>query len=423
MTAWCFFALIWTSAYTANLAATLTNKGVAPAVESLADLVRDRAIICSQKGAAYTDHLSVSYKYLTIKTYSSLISQVQALEDGECVAVINEYANINAIANGVVDLDSTSGYNYCDLEKRLVIAGTPEKTGFTDMAVGVSYQYPTLRSVLSYWITEMRTCVTVDSDSECYQGTGNGVNLEVLRQQHVEKANCGDSHLAINGPRVLSISNFLFPIAAVALAGITFICWVAYKHYSKRHNFLLYDSIDTVLTDPIFTACFVEIGNGRRVLMMDLLGLVLESEGDAYRVLLVKAAGKYFLFNDMKSFFVLTRLANKLYPGYIDGEVISSKIKHMQSAGAASFEVEHGVNMLICRALKWHFRHSGSNDRYTFVCRDQLQFDLLKKNNFGEMSDDMLKAIETTRDSKTVAKERTRRSENLYESVVTGRVV
>merc|ERR1711871_842787 len=83
-----------------------------------------------------------------------------------------------------------------------------------------------------------------------------------------------------------------------------------------------------------------------RVLMMDLLNLVLESEGDAYRVLLVKAAGKYFLFNDMKSFFVLTRLANKLYPGHIDGEVISSKIKHMQSAGAASFEVEHGVNVL-----------------------------------------------------------------------------
>ena len=99
----------------------------------------------------------------------------------------------------------------------------------------------------------------------------------------------------------------------------------------------------------------------------------------------------------------------------------------MQSAGAASFEVEHGINMLICRALKWHFKFSGSDEQYTFVCRDQIQFDLMKKNNFGEMSDEMLKAIETTRDSKTVAKERTRTRRSEYFEVeqvaVTGRVV
>lgn len=397
---------------------------MSPAAQSLAELTRDRATVCSQEGAAYTDHLRVSYKALKIKTYSSLLTQVQALEDGECVAVVNPYAAINAIANGVVDLDGTSGYNYCDLKKRLLVSGEPEATGFTDMAVGVSYQYPTLRSVLSYWITELRTCVTVDSDSECYQGTGNGVNLEVLRQQHVEKNNCGDSHLAADGPRELNISNFFFPILAVAVAGFAFICWVTYRHLRKMHNFLFYDSIDTVLTDPIFNVCFIEIGNGRRALMMDLLNLTLENEeGDAYRILLAKAAGKYFLHNDVKSFFVLIRLTNKLYPGHIDDEVISTKLKLMQSAGAASYEVEHGVNLLIFRALKWYYRNAGSNDNYTFVCRDQVQFDLLKKNNFGMVTDDMLKEIKTTRNSLTVASERlSRRSEsgNLYETVMDG---
>ena len=108
--------------------------------------------------------------------------------------------------------------------------------------------------------------------------------------------------------------------------------------------------------------------------MMDLLNSILENEeGDAYRILLAKAAGKYFLHNDVKSFFVLIRLTNKLYPGHIDDEVISTKLKLMQSAGAASYEVEHGVNLLIFRALKWYYRNAGSNDMYTFVCRDQVQ--------------------------------------------------
>merc|ERR1711907_765216 len=145
--------------------------------------------------------------------------------------------------------------------------------------------------------------------------------------------------------------------------------------------------------------CFQDIGSGRRVLMMDTLNLVLQSDGDAYRILLVKAAGKYFLHKDLKSFFVLIRLANILYPGHIDGEVISSKIKHMKSA------------------IKWHYQMTGTNDQYTFVCRDQLQFDLYKKNNFGEMSDIILKEIKTTRNSETVANERAKRGENPYEVI------
>lgn len=386
--AWCFFVLFWASAYTANLAATLTTSAQRSNVESLDHLNRIGASVCASEGAAYTADLIGTYPSLNVQQYSTKDTMIAALQNKECEAMVESYSALNAIANGVTDLDATSNRNFCDVEYKMLLAGEPLATGFTDMAVGVSSQNPELRNVIDYWITALRTCSPSDMNGVCPQsGVGGGVNLEILRAQYVDQANCGDSHLSAGGAVVLGIANFFFPILAVTIAGIIMIMMFSIKYLRRMIPYLQSGDVESILSDDIFMDCFVQIDSTRRALMLNkVFELIKMPEHDHLRAKLVRASARYFLLTDLRSFFSIVRLGHILYPGHKDYEDPEST-RHLKTAGKVASEVEAGLNLLIIRAVTHVYHENGTLQSFTFVCRDEQQFERMRKAGFGDKED------------------------------------
>jgi hypothetical protein len=73
-----------------------------------------------------------------------------------------------------------------------------------------------------------------------------------------------------------------------------------------------------------------------------------------------------------------------MYPGYYNPEEENDCVKHLQTAGLVSTEVKNAVDLLVQRAIS-NACKSGSNvSNYTFVARDQIQYNLMKQSDFGE---------------------------------------
>ena len=384
--AWCFFVLFWASAYTANLAATLTTSHARTSFNNIDDLARIGSNICASANAAYTEDLIATYPSLNVKTYTSIPEMVRALQAKECMAMIESYAALNGIANGVTDLDDTSGRNFCKVQEKMILAGKPLATGFTDMAVGVSSQYSLLRDVINYWIIALRTCSPSDNNGECPRsGIGGGINLELLRQQHVEQANCGNAHLGDSGAIVLGITNFFFPIAAVGTAGVIMIVYYASIYVMNMYPYLLSDNIESILSADAFGDCFRKLDEGRRALMLhQMFSIIQMPEHEHFRAKLIKAAARHYLLHDLKSFFAIVRLGHIIYPGTLYGDNTPKDTTHLRTAGKVASEVEASVDILIVRAISQTYHDNGTVENFTFVCRDDAQYEIMNKAGWGE---------------------------------------
>ena len=111
--AWGFFVLFWASAYTANLAATLTYQNQVSSIESIEEMARNKHVACARSGAAYTAALVAGYPQIKVNQYSTVADEYSALLAGKCDAVVDTYPVLLAMANGVLDLDLSSGTQYC----------------------------------------------------------------------------------------------------------------------------------------------------------------------------------------------------------------------------------------------------------------------------------------------------------------------
>ena len=384
--AWCFFVLFWASAYTANLAATLTTSNARASFESVDHLAKMGATVCAKGGAAYTIDLISTYPNLDVRTYSSMSTMVSALQAGDCSAVVESYAGINGIANGVTDLDFTEERNFCDVEHKMILAGEPLKLGLTDMAVGVHSMHSTLREVIDYWIVALRTCSPSDVHGACPKsGLGGGVNLEVLREQHVEQANCGDSHLANAEPIVLGIENFFFPLLTVLIAGVVMLVYYSIKYLQNMPYYFQAESLESILNLHDFHECFREIRPGRSALMLDqMFRIVHSSDNENLRLKLIKSAARHYLTHDLKSFYALVRLGDILYPGHFENNNDPGDTTRLKLAGKTAHEVEASVDLLIIRAVSQLYQENGRMENFTFVCRDDIQFEKMKKAGWGE---------------------------------------
>merc|ERR1711871_674519 len=410
--AWCFFVLIWASSYTANLAARLTASAAEPHASSISELSSKQASVCGAANSAYMDNLMISYPSLSFVTYSTMAEAVQLLQSGQCEAIIDSFAALQGPANGVTDLDPSSASNYCNVAKPMILGGQPSAVGLTDMAVGVRHDLTDVHSALSYWITTMRTCTPASPSSECYEGGSGGKNLELLRQYHIDKKNCGETHMSANSEQELTIDNFLFPILAVGFGGLIMVVYFSSKYLRKIVPFMYFDDIGIVLGDEEFENCFISLpSEGRRVLQLDKLEeLLLKPENFGFKILIIKAAGRFYIDTDLRSFFILFRLANMLYPGHFDREVVDDDRLHLNTASNVSFEVEAAVMTLILRSIREYFRSKSTLENYTFVVRDVIQLKLLENVDFGENTERQLKLMEITDKVETFKRNSSHRS-------------
>jgi hypothetical protein len=107
--------------------------------------------------------------------------------------------------------------------------------------------------------------------------------------------------------------------------------------------------------------------------MLDTLMLILDND-DEGRINVIHAAAKHFLYTDMESFFLLVRLAHVMCPGMVDGELSDNEqLQFLHTAGELSTEVVQGTKLLVQRAIVSFYKDGGSNDNFTFVCRDAIQ--------------------------------------------------
>jgi hypothetical protein len=393
--AWGFFVLLWSASYVANLAAIMTTNSYASQYSTLEDLAGAEGTACASSGAAYTSSLISSFPALTVKEYSSLADMVVALEDGSCDAIVQSQAAVEAIAMGAVDLDSTSSKRFCPSDGySLYLVPDPRPIGYTDMAVGVGDSFPELREVISYWISELRTCNPYSTTSECYQGgTSSGLNFEYLREQHVDLENCGNPYSTDSGTGGMGVENFLVPILVLLLVGLVTLYEYHSSYLSKFSEYSKHrDLPDLLLSNIHYDSCFeehpitIEGWNydedetlTTKVLMLDLLFGVLASQ-EELRIKVLKSALKYFLRNDMECFFLLARLGHIEHPNSEFSDKYTAA--DMRKASLMKKEVSDAIDVLLVRAIRESFLE-GDIEHGIFVCKDDAQLSRMKRLEFG----------------------------------------
>jgi len=76
-------------------------------------MARNKHVACARSGAAYTAALVAGYPQIKVNQYSTVADEYSALLAGKCDAVVDTYPVLLAMANGVLDLDLSSGTQYC----------------------------------------------------------------------------------------------------------------------------------------------------------------------------------------------------------------------------------------------------------------------------------------------------------------------
>ena len=93
----------------------------------------------------------------------------------------------------------------------------------------------------------------------------------------------------------------------------------------------------------------------------------------------------------MENFFLLVRLANIMHPETAtDADDEKRRLVKLHTTGELSYEVATAVNLLIQKALVDLFHRKGTIEDFTFICRDQSQFDRMKANDFGKTDKEVL---------------------------------
>ena len=152
------------------------------------EIVSTGSVACVNAGTAYVADLLLNYPTIQLYETNNNGEMVSRLKSGQCQAILESDFKIQALLNGAVDLLSpSSNTKWCEDGLQAVSVGQPDRKGFTDMAVGVGSDHPMLQSVLSYWITALRTCNENSPASKCNRVTSNATNLETLLSSYVKK--------------------------------------------------------------------------------------------------------------------------------------------------------------------------------------------------------------------------------------------
>ena len=390
-TTWVFFVLFWASAYTANLAARLTVSGARVEISDLEMMNRYQMKACAKSGAAYTTALGVVFPQLKIVPHSSTIDMVFAMERGECDGIVDTIGVLNGIANGVIDLDETSGKNFCDVDEQLLIAGEPRQYGLSDMAVGINSNRAysqKLLEVLNHWITVFKTCAPKIPTSECWEGGTGGHALEYLRELHVEKNNCGDTHLSHDAStQQLGIANFFVPILGVAVAGIItiFICyWSIFRRIWKfKYAENLDSTVQVLVNDNPYVIKKTKFKTVD-ILMLQELYKILDSNED-HLLAFTRACLGYFMRTNMTLFFILLKMGAVYFPNeglnvdIDDNDEDSRRMTILHCAAASRAEALKVLKFLIAKALRSHINDTNTLESYLIVCKDNLHHEMILK--------------------------------------------
>lgn len=390
-TTWVFFVLFWASAYTANLAATLTISNTQVEISDLEQMNRHQMTACAKSGAAYTKALGLAFPQLDIREYPSTTDMVFAMERRECHGIVDTIAVLNGIANGVIDLDKTNSKNFCDINDQLLIAGEPRQYGLTDMAVGINPNRAyskKFKEVADHWITVFKTCAPKIKTSPCWEGGNGGHALERLRILHVEKSNCGETHLTQNGQvQQLGISNFFVPICGVVVAGL-FTIWFCYWNTIGRiWKFRSTPPLDAALQMLITENPYIVKKTKFKtvdILMLEEIFKILEYNED-HLLSFVRSSLNYFLYTNMTLFFILLNTGAVYFPNAgleinVDDKTDQSRrLTVLNCAAASRAEALKLLKFLVAKAVKSYVHDTNSLDSFIIVCKDRIHHDMILK--------------------------------------------
>mmetsp|Transcript_1939 Transcript_1939/g.5711 ORF Transcript_1939/g.5711 Transcript_1939/m.5711 type:complete len:733 (-) Transcript_1939:1908-4106(-) len=164
-TVFCIFAIIWISAYTANLAAILGSSDetqrLVNSVEEVAEL-QARGVLgpaCVKAGTAYAEWLRVNEEDIDFIEVpgSDVDDLLRFVNRGLCDTIIDSLPFAEWM-QGQPD--------FC--EAQLVNIKEPLKWGPVDMGIGVRQDLPHVAQELSYWLSELRSCGQHVHNSPCY---------------------------------------------------------------------------------------------------------------------------------------------------------------------------------------------------------------------------------------------------------------
>jgi len=193
---WCFVVLIWTSGYTANLAVILSSETDNTLITVL-DLADARGTACVYGGAAYVGFIQSVYPTITLVPTTGGVAYLDLLYSGQCDAILDAAVQILTLQEGALDLDSSTGVEYCKYAPLKATANGVMNQGVTNMGGGVSPNQRAFRDVLSYWITALRTC-NPKSDSDTICGTNTTTtSADELISKHLLTKRCGATTSAI----------------------------------------------------------------------------------------------------------------------------------------------------------------------------------------------------------------------------------
>jgi len=397
---WLFFSLLWVSAFTANLAASLTVANMQPKVESLDEINRHQMTVCVKLGTAYAEELTKVYGMMKFRAEPDVRSMVFALEDGKCDAAIDTSSVLLAVSNGAVDLDYSEGKNFCDVKSKLLMAGEPSRDGLTDMAIGVGSHDiefgSKLQEVLSWWVTKYRTCSDRLPSSLCYEGGTGGHSIEWLREYHVDLENCDADHTdSDSGAKQLTVENFILPICMVVLTSLASMLITFQKYIRKVIPYQDGPRLDQVIKQ----VCVKEPGLIRHLANLDMEAFMIDELVGILRTSLltdkrqlhafIRASLKYFVANDMSLFFLLLKTGEVLLPplkagtsgfaSYCDSSIeLKNQFQDMQAQGKSKEEALNIVQILIIQAIKMFYEEHNTLQDYTFVCRSETHLAMLK---------------------------------------------
>ena len=212
---WCFFSVVWMSAYTAELSANLIEPRVALPVDSIPRLVeaQSRSLIgraCIKASTAYGLWLQATYPSLQILEIPGSNEELaEAVADGRCSALIDAFAHIDHLAHD---------QRYCSVN--IVQASEPLHFGLQDHAVGLKPSMELERDVISCWISELRSCSPdMSPHAWCY----NQLNMAALWDKWVSSKTCTSGLLtSASDDGRLTIVTFGFLFATVWGVGLLF---------------------------------------------------------------------------------------------------------------------------------------------------------------------------------------------------------